>query len=258
MRFRDKVVVVTGAGRGIGRATAALLAAEGARVVIAEIDRELADQAASEIGERAVAVPTDVTRADHVAALFADLRRSLGKLDILVLNAGKPYQLTSVRATEADWDECLNLNLRSAWLCAREAYPLLREAGGASIVTVASTQGYRSNKSCFPYSAAKGGLLALTRTLAIEYAPDRIRVNAVVPGQIESVRTEAWFNSFRDPAEARRRVLSTFPLGRLGKPEDVGKAILFLASDEAAWITGTWLTVDGGRDAALVDLSDLK
>lgn len=258
MRFRDKVAVVTGGGRGIGRATARLLAAEGARVVIAEIIPELAAEAAGEIGPQALAVPTDVTRADQVAALFAGVRDRFGKLDVLVINAGKPYQLTSLQAAEADWEECLNLNLRAAWLCAREAHPLLRKAGGASIVTVASTQGYRSNKSCFPYSVAKGGLLALTRTLAVEYASDRIRVNAVIPGQIESVRTDAWFNSFRDPAEARRRVLSSFPLARLGRPEDVAKAILFLASDDAEWITGTWLVVDGGRDAALVDLSDLK
>ncbi len=258
MRLKDKVAVVTGGGRGIGRATAALFAAEGAQVVIAELIPELAAQAAAEIGPAAMAVPTDVTRSDQVAALFSGVRDRFGKLDILVINVGKPYQLTSLEATEADWEECLNVNLRSAWLCAREAYSLLRKAGRGAIVTVASTQGFRSNRSCFPYSVAKGGLLALTRTLAVEYAADQIRVNAVIPGQVESVRTEAWFNSFRDPAEARRRVLSTFPLGRLGKPRDVAKAILFLASDDAEWITGAWLVVDGGRDAALMDLSDLK
>jgi NAD(P)-dependent dehydrogenase (short-subunit alcohol dehydrogenase family) len=127
----------------------------------------------------------------------------------------------------------------------------------SAIVTIASTQGYRSNRTSFPYSAAKGGLLALTRNLAVEYAADRIRVNAVIPGQIESVRTDAYFDSFTDPAEARRRVMSTFPLRRLGTPDDIAKAALYLASDDASWVTGTWLVVDGGRDAALVDLSDL-
>ena len=102
-------------------------------------------------------------------------------------------------------------------------------------MTVASAQGQRSNKSSFPYSAAKGGLLALTRSMAVEYAP-RIRANAIIPGQIESVRTEPYFNSFRDPVEAKRRVLSTFPMGRLGKPDDIAKAILFLASSDASWI----------------------
>jgi meso-butanediol dehydrogenase/(S,S)-butanediol dehydrogenase/diacetyl reductase len=131
------------------------------------------------------------------------------------------------------------------------------QSGHASIIAVASAQGQRSGKRSFPYSAAKGGLLALTRTLAVEYAP-HIRANAIIPGQIESVRTEPYFESFRDPAEARRRVLASFPMRRLGKPEDIAGAVAFLASDDARWMTGSWLTVDGGRDAALVDLSDLQ
>ncbi len=256
LRLKDKITVVTGGGRGIGRATAKLFAEEGARVVIAEINIELAQEAAGQIGEQALAVPTDVTKAEAVAALFARVKQSFGRLDALVCNAGRPYSLDSLTATEDDWDECLNLNLRSAWLCARAAFPLMQ--GGGSVIMIASTQAYRSNRNSFPYSAAKGGLLALTRNLAVEYAPQQIRVNAIIPGQIESVRTESFFNFFNDPEEARRRVLSTFPLGRLGKPEDIAKAALFLASDDAEWITGAWLTVDGGRDAALLDLSDVR
>jgi NAD(P)-dependent dehydrogenase (short-subunit alcohol dehydrogenase family) len=256
MRLQDKIAVVTGGGRGIGRATARLFAREGAQVAIAELDEALAREAAEEIGGRAISIPTDVRDSAAVAALFAEVKQRFGRLDALVCNAGRPYSLDSRTATEKDWDECLNLNLRSAWLCARESFPLMQ--GGGSIITIASTQGYRSNRTSFPYSAAKGGLLALTRNLAVEYAPDRIRVNAVIPGQIESVRTGPFFASFTDPEEARRRVLASFPLGRLGKPEDIAKAALFLASDDAEWITGVWLTVDGGRDAALVDLSDLK
>lgn len=258
MRLRNKIAVVTGGGSGLGRATAKLFAAEGAQVIIAELCEDSARQAATEIGEQAIAVPIDVTKPEQVAELFQEVERRFKRIDVLISNAGRPFSLTSLTATENDWDECMNLNLRSNWLCARAAHPLLLRAGGGSIVTVASTQGYRANKNSFPYSAAKGGLLALTRNLAVEYAPERIRVNAIVPGQIESVRTEPFFDSFADPEEARRRVLSTFPLGRLGKPEDVAKAALFLASDDSEWITGTWLTVDGGRDAALVDLSDLK
>jgi len=256
MRLQNKIAVITGGGSGIGRASAKLFAAEGARVVIAEINEEQARQAAQEIGAAALAVATDVTSEDSINALFAEVKERFGRLDILVSNAGRPWLSTSLTATETDWDECLNLNLKSSWLCARAAHSLMRSGG--SIVTIASTQGYRSNRQSFPYSAAKGGLLALTRNLAVEYAPDRIRVNAIIPGQIESVRTEGYFSSFNDPAEARRRVLSTFPLKRLGKPEDIAKAALFLASDDAEWVTGIWLTVDGGRDAALVDLSDLQ
>lgn len=258
MRLENKVAVVTGAGSGIGRATAKRFALEGARVFIAEVNADHAHQVASEIGERAIAVPIDVVNKKDVARLFAEVKNHYGKLDVLISNAGLPYQLTSLNATEEQWDECLNLNLRSAWYCAREAHPLMVAAGGGSIVTIASTHAYRSNKQSFPYSVAKGGLLSLTRSLAVEYAPERIRVNAIIPGQIESVRTEPWFNSFRKPEEARRRVLSTFPLGRLGKPEDIANAALFLASADAEWITGIWMNVDGGRDAAQVDLSDLK
>lgn len=256
MRLQNKIAVITGGGSGIGRASAKLFAAEGAQVVIAEIHEEQGRQVARAIGAAAITVPTDVTSEESVDALFAEVKACFGRLDILVSNAGRPWQSTSLAATNDDWEACLNLNLKSAWLCARAAHPLMREGG--SIVTIASTQGYRSSNRSFPYSAAKGGLLGLTRNLAVEYAPDGIRVNAIIPGQIESVRTEGYFNSFNNPAEARRRVLSTFPLGRLGKPEDIAKAALFLASDEAEWITGIWLTVDGGRDAALIDLSDLR
>ncbi len=256
MRLENKIAVITGGGSGIGRASAKLFAAEGAWVVIAEINEAQAQQVATEIGAHALAIPTDVTNEDSINALFAEVKSRCGKLDILISNAGRPWQSTSLTATNEDWEACLNLNLKSAWLCARAAHPLMPDGG--SIVTIASTQGYRSNNRSFPYSAAKGGLLGLTRNLAVEYAPDRIRVNAIIPGQIESVRTEGYFNSFTDPTEARRRVLSTFPLGRLGTPEDIAKAALFLASDDAEWVTGIWLTVDGGRDAALVDLSDLR
>ena len=257
MRLEGRVAVVTGAGRGIGAAIARRFAAEGARVALAEVDAALAEETAREIGGAALAVPTDVTSADSVRVLFERVASELGRLDVLVCNAGRPWQQTSLTSSDEDWEACLDLNLRSAWYCAREAHPLLAERGG-SIVNVASAQGQRSNSASFPYSAAKGGLLALTRTLAVEYAPRQIRVNAIIPGQIESVRTEPYFASFRDPEEARRRVLSSFPLGRLGRPEDIAGAALFLASDDARWVTGSWLVVDGGRDAAMVDLSDLR
>jgi NAD(P)-dependent dehydrogenase (short-subunit alcohol dehydrogenase family) len=257
LRLENRITVVTGAGRGIGFATARLFAAEGAQVIIAELDPALAKEAAVAIGANAEPVVVDVASDSAVENLFAGIHSRFGRLDILVCNAGRPYQTTSLQASEQDWDACLDVNLKSAWLCARAAHSLLAASETGNIVTVASAQGLRSGKASFPYSAAKGGLLALTRTLAVEFAP-RIRVNAIIPGQIESVRTEPFFNSFRNPAEARRRVMASFPMARLGKPEDIAKAILFLSSEDAAWITGTFLTVDGGRDAAMLDLSDLR
>lgn len=247
-RFAGRVVVVTGAARGIGLATALAFREEGARVISADIETP---------PEQEGFVRTDVADSTSVGLLFETVERQYGRLDTLVANAGKPYQLTTLNASEEDWDACLDVNLKSAWLCARAAHALLVRSDQASIVTVASAQGLRSNRASFPYSAAKGGLLALTRSLAVEYAP-QVRVNSIIPGQIESVRTEPYFASFRDPVEARRRVLSTFPMRRLGKPEDIAKAILFLAGADAGWITGTHLFVDGGREAALVDLSDLR
>lgn len=256
-RFAGRVAVVTGGAQGIGRATAKLLVAEGAQVVIADANGPQGEAAAVELGSSAQAVQTDVTDQAAVQQLFAGVEERFGRLDILIANAGQPVRLTTLRATNDDWDRCLAVNLRSVWWCARAAHPLLLRSAPAAMVTVGSAHGERSDRTSFPYSAAKGGLLALTRSLAVEYAPT-IRVNGVLPGQIESVRTEPYFASFRDPAEARHRVFASFPLRRLGTPEDVAKAIVFLASEDAAWITGTFLRVDGGRDAALLDLSDLQ
>ena len=157
MRLAGKIAVITGGGSGIGRAAAKLFAAEGAQVVIAEINETQARQTADEIGAGTLAIATDVTNDDSVNALFAQVKEHFGKLDILVSNAGRPWIMSSLKATEKDWDECLNLNLKSSWLCARAAHALMQDGG--SIVTIASTQGYRSNNRSFPYSAAKGGLL---------------------------------------------------------------------------------------------------
>lgn len=249
-RFEGYVVLVTGGGRGIGLAAARAFAAAGARVYAADLN-----PAEAEPGIEPVEL--DVTQATGIAQLGERIAQEHGRLDTLVANAGRLYSQTTLDTKDDTWEQAINVNLKSVWICARELHGLLARSERASIVTVASAQGLRGGKSSFPYSPAKGGLLALTRTLAVEYAP-RIRANAIIPGQVQSVRTEGYFAQFRDPGEARRRVLQTIPLGRLGQPEDIAKAILFLASEDAAWITGVQLFVDGGREAAMPDLSDLR
>jgi NAD(P)-dependent dehydrogenase (short-subunit alcohol dehydrogenase family) len=229
-----RTVLITGAARGIGAACVEAFQALGDRVI--GVDRAEAD----------LTVRADAER------LFAGLT----KLDVLIANAGVPYTLTTETASDEEFERCMAENLRSVWWCCQLAHPLLKASRG-SIVTMASAHGLQGSKAGFPYSAAKGGLLALTKTMAVEYAPE-VRVNAIVPGQIESVRTAGYFAKFRDPELARRRVEQTFPLRRLGTPEDIAKAARFLASDDASYITGTILHVDGGRHAALPDLSDLE
>lgn len=230
-----RTVLVTGAARGIGAACVEAFRAVGDHVI--GVDKAEAD----------------LTIRGEVERLFSGLPR----LDVLVANAGVPYALTTSSCSEEEYERCMAENLRSVWWCCQLAFPLLQASGHGAIVTMASAHGIQGAKAGFPYSAAKGGLLALTRSLAVEYAP-KVRVNAIVPGQIESVRTESYFAKFLDPEQARRRVEQSFPLRRLGTPQDIAKAARFLASDDASYITGTILHVDGGRHAALPDFSDLE
>lgn len=247
--MQNKVAVVTGGARGIGYATASLLACRGAEVVVADVIPCAGEQRFHEI-------PADVTSPEAVRNLFRTVRERFGRLDILVMSAGRPYNVPSTGASDEVWQECLTLNLTSAWYCAREAQPMLDASGHGSIVAVSSIQALFGGRGSSLYSAAKAGLLGMIRSLAVEYAPN-IRVNAVVPAQVESVRTKEYFGVFEDPELAYRQTLAMYPMHRLGKPEDVASAVAFLASEEASWITGVALPVDGGRSASVQKLADL-
>ena len=237
-RFQDLSCVVTGGARGIGAAVADQLRSEGGTVHVADLLDGSCD----------VSDPCDTARFFH----------SLPSIDVLICVAGKLVGGTSETTTIDTWRDCQAVNLESVWYSVRAALPALRKSpAGGSIVTIPSYQALRPGPGQFPYSVAKGGLISMTRALAVELAPG-IRVNGILPGQIESVRTADYFAKFRDPAEAKLRTIESFPMRRLGTPQDIAKAAAFLASSDAAWITGTILHVDGGRDAAGLDLSSLR
>ena len=241
-RVAGKAAIVTGAASGIGRATARILAREGASVCIADVDadggRQVADEIAAEGGE-AIFVRTDVGARADVIAMFERTEEAFGRVDIVHNNAIWFRHGTATELDERDWDGTLNIGLKAIFLAAKYGIPIMRKTGGGTIINTGSVHSLVSFATCTAYDAAKAGVLGLTRTLAIDYGPD-IRVCAVLPG---AILTPLWNGA---PEEDRRRFAQLVPAKRLGTGEDVANAVLFLASDEASFITGTALTVDGG------------
>jgi meso-butanediol dehydrogenase / (S,S)-butanediol dehydrogenase / diacetyl reductase len=244
-RFQEKTVIVTGAASGIGRVTARRFAGEGASVVVADWNRDGAEETAAAIeagGGHAFACGVDVSRADQADAMVAEALARFGGLDVLVNNAAVCRADTVLETTAEEWDADLAIDLKGVFLCARAALrPMVEQRSGA-IVNVSSVNGLAAfgNEA---YSAAKAGVINLTNSIAVRHGRDGIRCNAVAPG---TIRSPAWDErAAREPA-IFERLARWYPLGRVGEPEDVAAAVLFLASDEASWITGTVLRVDGG------------
>ena len=241
-RVAGKAAIVTGAASGIGRATAQVLAREGASVCIADVDaaggRQVADEIAASGGE-AIFVRTDVGARADVIEMFERTEEAFGRVDIVHNNAIWFRHGTATELDEKDWDGTLNIGLKAIFLAAKYGIPIMRKTGGGAIINTGSVHSLVSFATCTAYDAAKAGVLGLTRTLAIDYGPD-IRVCAVLPG---AILTPLWDGA---PEEDRRRFAQLVPAKRLGTGEDVANAVLFLASDEASFITGTALTVDGG------------
>jgi NAD(P)-dependent dehydrogenase (short-subunit alcohol dehydrogenase family) len=254
MRLVDRVAIVTGGAMGIGKGIATVLAREGAKVVVADVNAEEGARTAEELtraGRDAVFVPTDVGEEKQVRAMVQRAVDRYGSLSILVNNAAIGVY-TPVHETTLDaWERCLRVNLTGPFLCAKYALPHLKTAGGGAIVNIASVHAYQNVGGTAPYAASKGGLAALTRVMAIDYARDGIRVNAICPGWVYTPLIERIFRESGDFEGMRRTVAQRQLLGRLGTPEDIGHAVLYLVSNESSFVTGTSLFVDAGLTAQL-------
>jgi NAD(P)-dependent dehydrogenase (short-subunit alcohol dehydrogenase family) len=246
-RLKGKIALVTGGGTGIGRAISEIFAREGASVVLSGRRAEPLQEAVQQIrrdGGVATFARGDVTRQDRVEMLVQAAVYNFGGLDIVVNNAGIRIQGTILDTDEKRWDRVLQTNLKGPFLVSRLAVPAMRSRGGGSIVNVASSAGLLGVRGAAAYSAAKGGLVALTRSMALDHAADRIRVNAVCPGNVDS--PSAREATVAPGASAADGGAGVQPLGRVGSPEDVARLVLFLASEESSWITGAVISVDGG------------
>ena len=240
MNFEDKTAVVTGSARGIGRVIAQSFATAGANVVISDIDQTACEKTASEIGGTAVACRADVTCSGDIDQLFKTVTNKFKRIDIVVNNAGITRDGLMIRMDEKDWDTVLDINLKGAFLVTKSAARIMMKQRYGRIVNISSVVGLTGNAGQANYSASKAGLIALTKTSAKELGSRGVTVNAVAPGYIETEMTAAL------PEAAREFFLSKVVLGRPGTPEDVARAVLFLASDEAAYVTGQVLAIDGG------------
>jgi len=251
-RLRGRIAIVTGGAAGIGQATARLFANEGAHVVVLDKDGAGAESVAAEITERggtAAARTTDVSRADEAEAAVAFAVERFGTVDVLVNNAGIELKRPVEETTEEEWDRVLAVNLKSVFLMSKNVIGIMKAKRRGAIVNNSSVGYFIAAPNSAAYGASKAGMMALTRGMALELSPFNIRVNAVCPGVIDTPMNERNLMRADDPDAMRRSWFEVTPLNRLGRPEDVANAMLFLACDESDFITGTPLIIDGGRTA---------
>jgi 3-oxoacyl-[acyl-carrier protein] reductase len=251
MKLNGRIAIVTGAGSGFGEGIAKLFAQEGAKVVVADIRKDAAERVAALIraaGGEAIASGTDVTRDDQVAAMVGLTLDTFGKLDIIINNAGTTHKSQPMLdVDEATFDHVYAVNVKSIYLSARNIVPVFEKQGGGVMINIASTAGVRPRPGLTWYNGSKGAANILTKSMAAELAPLKIRVCAINPVMGETGLIADFLPGGIDTPESRAKVISTIPLGRLSQPIDIAKAVAFLASDEADFITGVCLEVDGGR-----------
>ena len=256
-RFAGKVAVVTGAGMGMGEAAALAFAAEGASVVVVDINAEAAANTVSAIeanGGRAVAVVADVSKTAEVARIPAAATEAFGGIDCLFNNAGIQTYGTVLELDEDTWDRTLNVNLKSVYLVSRACIPSMIERGGGAIVNMSSVQGLASQRRVPAYCASKGGIIAMTRSMALDHAPQGIRVNSVCPASVDTpmLRWAAGLNVTEDQVEATVKEWGeAYPLGRVARADEIAQVVLFLCSDQSSFITAASIVVDGGYTVQL-------
>jgi NAD(P)-dependent dehydrogenase (short-subunit alcohol dehydrogenase family) len=249
VNFEDKVVIVTGAAVGIGRATAIAFAEKDARVVVTDIEVEKGKQTSSLIGGDAFFIEINVADSESVKNMVKEVTKRFGRIDILVNNAGIYYQGDIIETTEEEWDKVIAVNLKGVYLCSHYVIPVMLRGNGGVVVNVASEAGLVGIAGQVAYNASKAGVISLTKSMAVDFGRQGVRVNAVCPGTTETPMVKNALKKSKDPEKERRKLEEYRPLNRLGRPEEIAAAILAMASDHLGYATGSVLSIDGGYTA---------